>query len=159
MKRATWIVALVCVAMAMPAAAGGDKKPCSGDPQDCAKKIQAKSQGMGWMGIEFDVDKKGHFKVTHVVPSSPAEAAGFEAGDVLLAINGAKVSTEDKTALKKMKSLGPGAEVTYVVKRAGGKAELVATLGAVPDAVVAQWVDEHTKHHQAQKTKVASATP
>ena len=45
--------------------------------------------------------------------------------------------------------------MTYVVKRQGGKVQLQAQLGNVPDAVLAEWVGEHmVKDHSA--TKLAS---
>ena len=54
------------------------------------------------------------------------------------------MSADNKEALKKAKhNLGPGSDVTYVVKRQGGKVKLAAQLGSVPPAVVAEWVGEH----------------
>ena len=87
--------------------------------------------------------------VKAVVPGSPAEAAGFRVGDVLVAINGIEINDANKEALKKATgSTGPGSEMTYVVKRQGAKATLNARLGKVPEDVMAQWIGEHmVKEH------------
>ena len=65
-------------------------------------------------------------------------------GDVLLALNGADLYAEDKTAIKKVKEgLAVGSRVQYTVERAGAKAQVAATLAPVPEAVLAQWIGEH----------------
>lgn len=140
--RHLMIAAMIC-AVAFAAFAGEEK--CKGEAKDCVKKMEAKIAAKGWLGVETAKVDHGYFKVKKVYEGSPAEAAGFQPGDVLLAINGAKYGDkEGKKALKKAK-LGPGSEVEYVVKRADGKTKLVATLGSVPEKVAKQWIAEHVE--------------
>ena len=156
MKRLSrvFIVALVMV-VAMNVSAG-DKGNCASSGEDCLKKMQYKLEHQAWLGIEYDTTENGHWMVTEVVPDSPAAKAGFEKGDVLLAINGVELSKENKKAVKAAFSkLEPGSEATYVVKRQSGKAKLEATLGHVPENLQAKWIQEHmAKYHP--ETKVAS---
>lgn len=143
-KTLRWILALaLLVGFATMAFAGGDHK-CDKSAQDCLDQMAAHLKEKGWLGIETEKTDHGAYAVSAVTAGSPAEAAGFRTGDVLLAINGADIYAEDKTELKKVKqSLGPGSEVHYTVKRAGQKTQLAATLSPVPDAVLAQWIGEH----------------
>jgi S1-C subfamily serine protease len=135
------MIAVLVFAVAAPVFAGGEK--CKGEPDECIKKLKAKIAAKGWLGVETDKTEHGFYKVKKVYAGSPAEAAGFQEGDVLVAINDAKFGDEEaKKALKKTK-MGPGSEVTYVVKRADGKAKLVATLGHVPEKVAKMWIAEH----------------
>ncbi len=143
MIRRTLPVVLVVLALAVtPALAGGDH--CKGSPEDCVKKIHAKLSAKGWLGVETEKAADGRYQVTVVVPGSPAEAAGFRPGDLLVAMNGVELNEANKEAISKVKhSLGPGSQVTYTVKRQGGKVELAATLSEMPRAQIAQYIGEH----------------
>jgi C-terminal processing protease CtpA/Prc len=125
------------------ASAGGEKcaeQHAQADYQKMAEKWAAK----GWLGIETDKNAQGGYTVTSVVAGSPAEKAGFRAGDVLVALNGVALTEANKEAVKKAKSsLGVGKQVTYTVARAGSERTLSATLGTVPRDVLAQWLGEH----------------
>jgi predicted metalloprotease with PDZ domain len=123
--------------------AGGDHK-CDKSAQDCLDKMAAHMKAKGWLGIETEKTADGRWAVSAVEAGSPAAAAGFRAGDVLLALNGADLYAEDKTAIKKVKEgLAVGSRVQYTVERAGAKAQVAATLAPVPEAVLAQWIGEH----------------
>ena len=123
--------------------AGGDHK-CDKSAQDCLDKMAAHMKAKGWLGIETEKTADGRWVVSAVEAGSPAAAAGFRAGDVLLALNGADLYAEDKTAIKKVKEgLAVGSRVQYTVERAGAKAQVAATLAPVPEAVLAQWIGEH----------------
>ena len=123
--------------------AGGDHK-CDKSAQDCLDKMAAHMKAKGWLGIETERTADGRWAVSAVEAGSPAAAAGFRAGDVLLALNGADLYAEDKTAIKKVKEgLAVGSRVQYTVERAGAKAQVAATLAPVPEAVLAQWIGEH----------------
>ncbi len=142
-KTLRWFLSLtVLVAFASVALAGGEK--CAQEAKEHREKMTAEFKQKGWLGIETEKAADGRYAVAAVEAGSPAEAAGFRAGDVLLALNGTDLYAEDKTALKKAKSaLRPGSEVEYTVERAGEKAWLTATLAPVPEAVLARWLDEH----------------
>jgi S1-C subfamily serine protease len=145
--RKIFAILVVMLVVAMPAMAG-DKGKCPGSGEDCLKKMKAKYAEKAWLGIEYDTDEHGRWVVAKVHEGSPAQKAGFEAGDVLLAINGAVYSKENKKELKAVfAKIEPGSEVQYVVKRQGGKVKLDATLTKVPQDVQAKWIQEHMKNH------------
>ncbi len=149
-------VLLVVLLLAAAPAMAGDKSKCEGNPDDCAKKMQAKLAEKAWLGISYDTDENGRWVVSEVEPGSPAQKAGFEKGDVVLAIDGVEYSKEHKAELKAVfAKLKPGSEATYVVKRQGGKVKLQATLGHVPEELQAKWIAEHmAKSHP--ETQMAS---
>src|SRR5687768_4396651 len=96
--RSLCAAAAVVALVAAPAWAGSGEK-CTADTQTCLNKMAAK-KSVGWIGLEFDKSSaEGVMKVKNVVAGSPAEAAGFQAGDVIVALNGVK--TSDYEALKK----------------------------------------------------------
>ena len=155
MKRTALIVVSVVVAIASIAVAG-DKHACTAGTQDCLNKMVAKMQAKGWLGVETEQADSGRWAVTKVYPDSPAAAAGFEEGDVFVSMNGVAMTDDNKQALKEAKAnLGPGSKVSYVVSRKGGKVTLAASLGKVPETVLAQWVGEHMIKDHAQ-IKMAS---
>ena len=150
--RKLCVVMLAMLIVAMPAMAG-DKGKCEGSGEDCLKAMKAKYAHKAWLGIEYDTDDSGHWVVSKVVSGSPAQKAGFEQGDVMLAVNGAKYSKENKAELKAVYSkLEPGSSATYYVKRGDGKVKLEATLGSVPKDLQAKWINEHMeKNHPEMK--------
>jgi S1-C subfamily serine protease len=144
------VAMIVLLVVAMPAVAG-DSKHCEGNGTDCVKKMQAKYEHMAWLGISYDEDDSGRWVVGAVVPDSPAEAAGFEKGDVMLAVNGEAYSKENKANLKAVYSaLEPGSQATYVVLRQGAKKKLTATLGKVPVELQKKWIAEHMKKNHPE---------
>lgn len=154
MKRIPWLLAtLLLAAIASPALAGGGEK-CSADVQTCLNSFAAK-KSHGWLGLKYDKAEDGSTVVTGTTAGSPAEQAGFQKGDVLVALNGA--SFADKEAIKKAKGdWKPGSKVTYTVKRAGAEQQIAVTLAAMPEEVFAQMVGEHmVSNHMAVKTAAA----
>jgi S1-C subfamily serine protease len=156
MKRTIAIAVVITIiglgSVAVQQASAGKGHHCKADPSTYLAKMAAKMEKAPWLGVELDKSEKGHYRVSRVVADSPAEAAGFKEGDVLLALNG--VAFSDKEQLKKVKhSLSIGDQVTYVVKRDGGKVELSATLAKAPKAVVAQWVGEHMLESHLEASK------
>jgi len=149
-------VILVVVLLVSAPAMAGEKGACNGSPEDCAKKMKTKLAQKAWLGISYDTDDYGRWVVSEVEPGSPAQKAGFEKGDVMLAVDGVKYSKETKSELKAVYAkLAPGSEATYVVKRQGGKVKLQATLGHVPDEVQAKWIAEHLSESHTE-TQMAS---
>ena len=146
MKKLVAVLVLVLF-VAMPAVAG-DKGKCAGSGEDCLAKMKTKLPHKAWLGIEYETNEKGRWVVEDVYKGSPAQKAGFEKGDVLLAINGVEYSKENKPALKEAYSkLEPGSQAKYVVERQGGKVKLAVTLGSVPKDVQAKWINEHMKNN------------
>ena len=153
MTRRVWWIAAVALLSLVWVAAAGEKKQCTAPADECVKKMYQKFQSAGWLGIEAEKGEKGLVLIKAVTPGSPAATAGFEAGDVLLAINGVELSDANKEAIAKTKkSLVAGSEATYFVRRQGAKKSLTAKLVAPPRTVVAQWIGEHmlTDHASPQ---------
>lgn len=107
--------------------------------------LEAKLAKKGWLGLDTEKDAAGAAVVTRVAPGSPAEKAGFQKGDVLVAFNGVAIQDGNKEALKQAKAgLGVGKSVSYTVSRAGSTRQLSATLAPVPAEVLAQWVEKES---------------
>jgi hypothetical protein len=143
MKRWLVLLAIVVAVVATGPALAGDGH-CDGTPDECLKKMVTKLENKAWLGVELEPGDNGHYRITRVVPDSPADRAGFRAGDVLLAMNGVKWSEDNKEAFKKASyELRPGSTAEYVVARDGQKMKIAATLDRVPREVMAQWIGEH----------------
>ena len=148
MRRALTIVTLsLLIALAGTALAGRPEDKCNHDAQACLNRLAAKIQSKPWLGVEMEKTDAGWMQVTAVIPGSPAAAAGFRTGDVVVAINGVLLTADKEEILKVKKSLGPGKTASYVVKRDGGKQKLAVTLGHVPATVAATWIGEHMLEH------------
>jgi predicted metalloprotease with PDZ domain len=127
----------------------------AGEGGDCEHKAQgttaakadhhqkiAERAKHGWLGIETEHADRG-YRITKVHDSSPAAAAGFRAGDVLVAMNGIAFAEDNKAELKAAKAkLWPGSQVEYTVVRGGAEQQVAATLAPVPEAVLAEWQAE-----------------
>ena len=120
------------------------KSRCGASAEECVSAMAAKIQSKGWLGIETEKTADGHYAVVSVERYSPAQKAGFQKGDVLVALDGVSLYAEDKSQIKKVKKgLGIGSNVAYTVKRDDGKHVLEATLAEVPEQVMARWIGEH----------------
>jgi len=64
-----------------------------------------------------------------LVPGGPAEQAGLEPGDVILALDGKKVESSSELIVA-IRSKRPGDSVTLTVRRDGAEQEIRVTLGA-----------------------------
>lgn len=144
--------ALLCAALAIPAAAqqrvhlpapGETDEWCitpivwTGQDDDgglFADQIQQKA----YLGVELDELSVGKAKelgilgtkgavVVHVLPGSPAEAAGLRTDDVVLSVDGKAVASRDelRAAIADKK---PGDAVTLEITRAGKQQKVSATL-------------------------------
>ena len=144
MKRAvSAAAALLLLVTAIPAMAG-DHQKCDQPAEACLNAYAQSLQGRGWVGIEMDTTDEGHMVILRVVPDSPAESAGFLAGDVLASFNGVAYKDENKQALKEAtKAMTPGKTVTYTVVRDGSRKDLKVELGTIPETVMAQWIGQH----------------
>jgi C-terminal processing protease CtpA/Prc len=142
-RRMAWTAVALLFGLS-PFALAGDKTHCDKQAGDCAKAMYEKYSHSGWLGIETDKNEKGVVTIKAVVPGSPAVAAGFQSGDVLLAIGGVEISEANKEKLwAAKKALVAGSEGRYTVLRQGAKKELTARLVAPPRTVLAQWIGEH----------------
>jgi putative serine protease PepD len=82
------------------------------------------------IGVSLDQSYQGDgARVQEVTPGGPAEAAGLEAGDVIVEFDGQPVA--DATSLiVDIRSMQPGDEVSISVQRGGGTEDLTITLGS-----------------------------
>jgi len=67
-----------------------------------------------WLGLN-SMEEDGRIKVLRVSSDGPAEQAGIEPGDIILAFAGAKVQTLDDFYKRLWSSGAPGVEVTLKV--------------------------------------------
>ena len=149
MRKVFAVLVMVSV-LAMPAMAG-EKGKCKGSGEDCLAKMKTKYSEKAWLGIGYDTDESGHWVVNEVYDRSPAQKAGFQKGDVLLAIDGVKYTKDNKKELKAVYAkLEPGYTTTYWVKRSGEKVTVEATLGKVPKDVQKEWIAEHMQHNHPE---------
>ena len=111
---------------------------------DVAKQLRDKGRvARGWLGVQiqevdpalaesFGMDKPTGALVARVFPGSPAEAAGFRDGDVILAFGGHDIPSA--AALPpRVGSTPPGEEVDVTVLRDGERQRLGVTLGELPE--------------------------
>jgi S1-C subfamily serine protease len=153
MKRITGLaIALFLTSVAVPGLAGKGEK-CTADAQTCLNHFSLYKE-KGWHGLKYEANDKGDLVVKSVVVGSPAEKSGFQAGDILVSLNGAKMT--DKEAVKKAKGeWKTGSQVTYSVLRGGAEQQIAVTLAPMPEEVYAGMVGQHMiESHMA----VASTT-
>ena len=144
--RKVFALLVAVLILAMPAMAG-EKGKCKGSAEDCLAKMKQKYSEMAWLGIGYETDEAGHWVVDKVYDRSPAKMAGFQKGDILLAVNDVKYSKDNKKQLKEVYAkFEPGTETTYWVKRGGEKVKLQATLASVPKDLQKLWIAEHMEH-------------
>jgi C-terminal processing protease CtpA/Prc len=157
-RRLVMAIALCAGIVAAPVVAGDYSKKCTMPWQDCLDRMSANLKTTGWVGIEFDNSAvcNGGYKVLKVVPGSPAEKAGLQPGDILFALNGVRIANENEAELAKArKEWKPGQSVTYTIKREGVDREIRLTLAPMPADVMARWIGEHMKEHEAAERAAA----
>jgi C-terminal processing protease CtpA/Prc len=134
--------------------AKGAKHECNMTAEECAQEMQKAMATRGWLGIEMDGDVDSAVTISKVVSGSPADQAGFQAGDRLVSINGVEVGEKNAEKVHGMfKKAKIGDQVTYVVSRADQNVTLNATLAKIPDAVLAESIDKHMKEDHASLKK------
>jgi membrane-associated protease RseP (regulator of RpoE activity) len=87
--------------------------------------------GAAYLGITYSQADQGA-KVSEVISGSPAEDAGLQPGDVILAVEGFEL-TQPALLRHLIRTHAPGDEVTLLVLRQGEERKVVVTLGLAPD--------------------------
>lgn len=154
MKRTVSLLVLSSFLAMAPVVFAGEGKECNHQGKSAHSAKIAEMKSHGYLGIETKKDEaSGTYTVAKVAAGSPAEKAGFRAGDVLVAMNGVAVRADNKEALKKAKAgLSVGKQITYTVARNGRNQDVTATLAPVPEAVLAQWIaEEESAQKEAAK--------
>lgn len=93
--------------------------------------LPSRPRGSGYLGAYVEETKDG-LKVMDVRPASPADDAGLQTGDVILAINDAKIGGRDEM-LQRLYKRRPGQKIRLTIKREGQELQLEAVLGRHPD--------------------------
>lgn len=127
------------------AAKGEAKHACKEAAQECLNHLASDLRERGWVGIELDKDEgTGALTVVGVEPDSPAMQAGFQKGDVLVALNGVKLDADNGGKIYSAKEkMTIGKTVSYTVLRAGAKRDLSVTLGQMPEDILARAIGRH----------------
>lgn len=118
----------------------------------CCSELQAAYKTRGWLGIEKELNEDGTFTVAAVVPGSPAEKAGLEAGDVIEAIDGKKLTAENGARVCSLKAAKAkiGDKVTYDVRRGEERLSVTAELERIPGTVLAEMIEKHKAEHKEE---------
>jgi membrane-associated protease RseP (regulator of RpoE activity) len=123
-----------------------EEKRCPYSTQECLGMMATRMKASGWIGIEYEPADGP--KVTRVVPGSPAEKAGLQPGDILYALNGVVIRSDNETALAKArKEWKPGQKITYTIKRDGVEKQVDVVLGEWPADLLARYIGEHMLQH------------
>ena len=142
-RMVTTLSLALFLALSSMAAAGGEN--CDKAHAAKAKTAMEEKAKHGWLGLDVEKSASGYV-VTKIAAGSPAEQAGFQKGDVLVAFNGIAMTEANKEALKKAKmQTAVGKQVTYTISRAGSERQIAAILGKVPEEVLAEWEKEYDR--------------
>jgi C-terminal processing protease CtpA/Prc len=139
------LAALALLIVAAPVLAGKGEKDVivvkTGDDDLLIKE----SRGT-WLGVGIaEIKKKGEkgplegVLITEVYGESPAEAAGLEEDDVIVAVDDKEIDGTDGL-VKAIQSREPGDDITLTVDRDGKEQLIIATLGERPEEYV--WLDK-----------------
>jgi len=116
-------------------------------------KKKPKRRGSGelakpWLGVNtqvlttkvakaLDLTGKKGFRVTWVLPGSPAADAGLTPGDVITALDGKALNASEmqdaEMLRRRVEDMDVGAEIKVTLIRSGKEMELSATLGETPE--------------------------
>src|SRR5262245_16628337 len=109
MRTRSIVILLLVAACTTPLFAGG---------AECQRKA-AEAAHRSWLGVDLNVDNAADtVTVARVAPNSPAERAGFRAGDRLVALNDVSYGrANEKQLASVMEGLKQGDTVTYTVWR------------------------------------------
>ncbi len=144
MKR-FWIVAAMCL-VAVPAFAGDGE--CTASTQECLDYMTNQLKNTGWVGVELDMSSGEGAEIVKVVEGSPAEEAGIQVGDVLLAISGIELKEENTEKLRAARAeKKPGSSVSWSMSRNDEHRELAITLAPMPADILARYIGNHMMEH------------
>ena len=109
-----------------------------GVPVEIVKEIstEIKEKGRvsrGWVGISFAENEAGKVEVVDVEKDSPAELAKIEEGDILLSIDGKKI-TGSPMIVSAIRGRKPGQDVKFEVERDGKTVDVKVKLGEYPES-------------------------
>ena len=98
-----------------------------------AAEIKEKGKvSRGWMGISISENEKGEVEINDVEAESAAELAKLKEGDILLKIDGKKISGAPMFA-SEVRNKKPGQDVNLEIERNGKAVEVKVKLGEYPE--------------------------
>src|SRR3989442_4316795 len=143
---------MAVLALAVGSLVAGEHGKCAKSADEAAAMMKEKYQTRGWMGVELDQNEDGSMRVTSVVPDSPAEKAGLKTDDTLVSVNGAALPKDAPEKAMKGDDWKIGNTVTLGIKRGDDASTVKATLGRIPEAVLAQLIETQTReYHEIAK--------
>jgi thiol-disulfide isomerase/thioredoxin len=92
--------------------------------------ITERSTDDGWLGVVLD-DDSGEVIARQVLPRSPAQRAGLERGDTILAVDGVSVASSAAT-IALVREVGADGCAVLTVRRGANEHEMEAILGVRP---------------------------
>lgn len=109
-----------------------------GIPVDIVRDVAGEIKQTGkvsraWMGVAIAENEKGQVVIENLEPESPAELAKLKEGDVLLSMDGKKV-TGGQMFVSEIRSRKPGQDVELQIERDGKATGAKVKLGEYPEA-------------------------
>ncbi len=127
---------------------------CTRDTKECAQMLRSEYAKKGWLGAELQWNEGAPGPtVTAVVPGSPADEAGFRAGDVLTSMSGISFAPEQRAVLKEFKANAykAGKTIRYTAQRGGEIVRLNPKLVKMPSGELDRMFAMHvTAHHPSE---------
>lgn len=123
---------------------------CTHSTQECLDAMATKMKDSGWVGVELEADdeKYGPMTVRKVVPGSPAESAGIQPGDVLVAMNGIALAEGNLEKIQTARAgWKPGVSIVWTMHRGDEKREVSIQLAPMPADVLARYIGQHMLEH------------
>ena len=143
---------LLCVGRA-----GAGESKCTHSTQECLDYMATQLKASGWVGVELEGDDEqyGPMTVTKVVTGSPAEGAGIQVGDVLVAMNGIEMKEGNQEKVVAARAgWKPGSSVVWTMHRGDQKREVSIVMAPMPADVLARYIGQHMLQHA--QTEVAA---
>jgi len=153
LSRLVLVIAVFLGSASLLLAEDAVRPHCDGKLEECLEFLANKMKSSGWVGVELEIDKeKGTYTVVKVLEESPAQAAGIEVGDRLIAVNGRPIAEfrEKMLSGKKSDCWAPGQSVTYTIKRGDVDRTIRIILAPMPAEVLARYIGEHIQMHADQ---------
>ena len=107
--------------LALVGAGGDGEKPAAAREEGTNRPREEgrrDEQPRAWLGIQAGAAEEGGVAVLHVIADSPADEAGLERGDRILAVDGEEVDSPEELR-SAIAGRSPGDEVTLRVVKAG----------------------------------------
>lgn len=159
-------VTILCMALStsMLTAQSKEKEPyrCPEEATKCVEQMTKHFRERGWVGINMDwTEEDDAVRITKVIPGSPAERAGLQAGDILRSLNDIEYNMDNELKLKETyEAARPGRIAKFTVERDGQVIRIDVTMEPIPEAVIAQWIGNHLMEaHAAEASGEENKSP